>query len=151
MLPSLIPDNIVPFPVSKRFEPPNDNQVQEHCVVIGLPPIEGEKFMAYFESVGWSVGRSRKPMVSWRGALRTWKLNWQERQSDTFVGAIAQSIKPHGSITRLKAQRFEEIKTRIKAIKDGVTGLNSHTLEEIAELKKLRAEKEKLSAELGLA
>lgn len=81
--------------------------------------------------------------------MRTWKLNYQERDNQ-FVTGIAKSVTNH-AITKLKAERFSEVKNRIRCIKDGVTGLNEYTLEERAELKELRAERDRLGRELGLA
>lgn len=36
---------------------------------------EAQKFLDYYESVGWVVGRTRKPMKNWRGAISTWIKN----------------------------------------------------------------------------
>jgi hypothetical protein len=37
-----------------------------------LASLEAEKFVAWFDSVGWLVGRAKVPMKSWRGAVATW-------------------------------------------------------------------------------
>lgn len=34
--------------------------------------VEAKKFLNHYETVGWVVGRARKPMASWRGAVATW-------------------------------------------------------------------------------
>lgn len=36
---------------------------------------QAQLFLAYYESVGWIVGKSRKPMKSWAGAVTTWLHN----------------------------------------------------------------------------
>ena len=64
-------------PPSKRFAPPTDAEMEMECARIGLPPAEGQKFRAYYESNGWRVGKN--PMKSWRGALVGWKTRWEER------------------------------------------------------------------------
>lgn len=39
---------------------------------------EALRFHSYYESVGWVVGKSRKPMKNWRGAVATWLANRKE-------------------------------------------------------------------------
>lgn len=39
---------------------------------------EAKAFLDYYESVGWVVGRTRKPMKNWRGAVSTWIKNRRE-------------------------------------------------------------------------
>ena len=75
--------------MNKAFEPPSLIDIMIHCVEIELPAREGEKFKAYFDSVGWVVGKSRKPMKSWKGAMANWKFNWQDKQE------IKQEISPN--------------------------------------------------------
>lgn len=55
-----------------RFSPPSLEEVKAAFSEKGFAPSEADKFMAYFESVGWVVGASRKPMKNWRGAVATW-------------------------------------------------------------------------------
>ena len=64
-------------PPSKRFTPPTDAEMEMECARIGLPPVEGERFRAYYESNGWKVGKN--PMRSWKAALVGWKTRWEER------------------------------------------------------------------------
>jgi len=144
--------NIIQFPqVSNRpFVPPSIEEVIEHGATIGLPSIEAEKLWHFYTANGWRVGKN--PMKVWKSALAGWKLRWQERGGETqFVKSIAKSPAPNYAITTLKAKRFEEVKARIKTIRDGLSGLNTYTPEEREELKQLKAERDLLSAELGLA
>lgn len=39
---------------------------------------EAQRFLDYYDSVGWVVGKSRKPMKNWRGAISTWLHNRRE-------------------------------------------------------------------------
>ena len=57
---------------AKKFKPPSLEELKADFKERGFPLVEADKFMAYFESVGWVVGASRKPMKSWRGAVATW-------------------------------------------------------------------------------
>jgi uncharacterized protein YdaU (DUF1376 family) len=61
-----------PAPV-KRFVKPSAEEVGLQCAKIGLPDAEGAKFLSYYESNGWRVGRN--PMRSWPHALQNWKIN----------------------------------------------------------------------------
>ena len=63
------------------FKRPDVNEVRLQAAKVGLPEGEAERFMAYFDSNGWKVGRN--PMRSWRGALTTWRMNWEERRNGT--------------------------------------------------------------------
>jgi hypothetical protein len=42
--------------------------------------VTGDEFVSYYESVGWLVGHSRKPMTNWHAAVYTWYRNWAEKQ-----------------------------------------------------------------------
>lgn len=54
---------------------PTPQEVTEYAKSIGFN-LNGEKFCAYYESIGWMIGK--RPMKSWRGAVRTWKIREQE-------------------------------------------------------------------------
>lgn len=56
-------------PTHKRFVPPTVQDVAEYCREKGYP-VDPERFIAYYESNGWMVGRN--PMKSWQAAVRTW-------------------------------------------------------------------------------
>lgn len=57
---------------STRFTPPTPDEVRAYCEEHGYG-IDAEKFVAYYESNGWRVGRN--PMKDWRAAVRTWTRN----------------------------------------------------------------------------
>jgi len=59
-----------------RFEPPTMEQAKLQAAIVGLPDIEVEKFMAYYRSNGWRVGKN--PMQSWVGAMSGWQVRWRE-------------------------------------------------------------------------
>ena len=54
----------------KRFLPPTQKEVFDYMKDRGVVEIqaheEADKFVNYFESVGWIVGRTKKPMKSWK-------------------------------------------------------------------------------------
>lgn len=65
----------------KRFIQPSVQEVQEYAKTESLA-IDAERFVNYFESVGWVVGKG-KPMKSWQAAARNWAKNSQQQTSKT--------------------------------------------------------------------
>lgn len=53
----------------KRFTPPTQEDVEEYTKEKGYT-INAERFIAYYESNGWRVGKN--PMKDWRAAVRNW-------------------------------------------------------------------------------
>lgn len=56
--------------------PPTLHAVQAEMVSAGLPAIEADKFLDYYGSNGWKVGKSR--MCNWRKACQNWKRRYLE-------------------------------------------------------------------------
>lgn len=139
--------NIVPLHQPDRFVPPTIEQAMAYASEIGMSETEAKKMWYFYDSNGWRVGKNK--MKQWKSACAGWHL--RNSPDSGFVKAIAKSITPSYSIQKLKAERFAEVKARIKTIRDGVTGLNSYTPEERTELALLKVERDNLSRELGLA
>ena len=62
-----------------RFCPPTLEEVQSYVLEKGIE-IDTERFVAYYESNGWMVGRNK--MKSWKSAIVTWKKN-EEKYDQT--------------------------------------------------------------------
>jgi len=60
----------------QRFVPPALAEVESRCSEIGMPLIEAQKFINYYESINWIVGKNK--MHSWKSALTGWKLRRSE-------------------------------------------------------------------------
>jgi len=56
-----------------KFLPPTKEEVERYAKHLGVR-MEGQRFIDYWETRGWKLTKSR-PMVSWKGAVRTWKAN----------------------------------------------------------------------------
>ena len=54
----------------KRFIPPTQEEVEEYAKEKGYTVFSAERFIAYYESNGWKVGRN--PMKNWRAAVSGW-------------------------------------------------------------------------------
>jgi len=65
----------------KAFTPPSIEQLTDFFASKGLPSttagIQAQKFVAFYESKGWVVGKTK--MVSWRSAAAGWFLRGVER------------------------------------------------------------------------
>lgn len=60
----------------KRFVPPTIEEVSEYCRERGNR-IDPEKFVAYYQSKNWKVGRDK--MTDWKAAVITWEKNDRDR------------------------------------------------------------------------
>lgn len=72
----------------KRFVKPTLEQVQAYCQERNNG-VEPEKFINYYESKGWVVGKS--PMKDWKAAVRTWEksgYNQPKTEQPTQSGAL---------------------------------------------------------------
>jgi len=67
---------------TKRFLPPSISEVEDYCFEKrGLvDKIECEKFINFYESKNWMVGKSK--MVKWRSAFSSWLIRSDEYKSN---------------------------------------------------------------------
>lgn len=65
-------DNKESKPKKTRFIPPTVDEVRAYCDERGND-VDPEKFVAYYTSNGWRVGRN--PMKDYKAAIRTWEKN----------------------------------------------------------------------------
>lgn len=63
----------------KRFEPPTVEEVQGRIDEKGYG-VSAERFVSYYESNGWRVGRN--PMRDWRAALASWESRDRKEAGD---------------------------------------------------------------------
>lgn len=61
----------------KRFHPPTVEEVKAYCKE-RKNKIDPEKFVAYYESNGWCVGKSK--MKDWQASVRFWEKNDNQKQ-----------------------------------------------------------------------
>lgn len=57
-------------PAPKFIKPSHSELISEFSGKVGNPPNEATKFIAYYESIGWKVGRN--PMKNWKSAAAGW-------------------------------------------------------------------------------
>jgi uncharacterized protein YdaU (DUF1376 family) len=68
--PSPIIKKMADKPPAVRFQKPTAEELTEEAIRIGLPLPEVDKFLNYYESNGWKVGKNS--MRSWTAALKSW-------------------------------------------------------------------------------
>ena len=56
------------------FIKPTIEEVSLYCQEIGNK-FNPERFVNYYETRGWTVGKNNTPMKDWRAAIRTWEIN----------------------------------------------------------------------------
>ncbi len=78
---------------SPRFAPPSQEEVDLECARIGLPPAEGTKFVAFYASKGWKVGKA--PMKDWRMALVGWRTRWEEYRNANTQRSLGNGTARH--------------------------------------------------------
>lgn len=74
--------------VSTKFVPPTQQDVAEYCAEKGYLNIDIERFINYYESNGWMVGKNK--MKDWRATVRNW--NRSQRQELTTKGEKKNSF-----------------------------------------------------------
>lgn len=67
-------------PKAARFTPPTRDELDLAAAKLGMTSVEVDKFVAYYGSNGWRVGRN--PMKSWQHALTNWKLRWETERAN---------------------------------------------------------------------
>lgn len=67
-------------PTRHRFVPPTVDEVRAYCTEKGYP-IDPQRFVDYYTSNGWMVGRNK--MKDWRAAVRTWSRKEQPTNGTT--------------------------------------------------------------------
>lgn len=75
-----------------RFKPPTVEEVSAYIREKGYS-VDAEKFVAYYESNGWRVGRN--PMRDWKAALRTWQANQTGRGKTVIAQQYEQRDYSH--------------------------------------------------------
>ena len=74
-------------PEDVRDNPPSAEEVQTHLDELGETRFSGEYFVAANERDGWLTGKgkNRKPIVSWKGTVRTWRCQRDQWDKDRPV------------------------------------------------------------------
>ena len=84
-----------------RFSPPSVQEIEDYCTEKGFL-LDAERFVDYYASVGWRVGKN--PMKDWRAAVRTWvKKDTPKPEPENCGYVLAPAEDPW--ITAMRKQR----------------------------------------------
>lgn len=72
----------------KRFQKPTSSELKEYSASISFQDFDAEKFLDYYDSNGWKVGKN--PMVDWKATVRGWKKNGSNGK------AVSKPVYKHG-------------------------------------------------------
>lgn len=91
-IPDIVPDNSLDNSIKRggamRFCPPTLEEVKAYASERGYAGFNAERFLAYYESNGWKVGRN--PMKDWKAAVR----NWAARDKEQPTGRSTEWHNP---------------------------------------------------------
>lgn len=76
-----------PKPKTTRFVKPTLEEVKAYCKE-RLNMVDAEKFVNYYESNGWKVGKN--PMKDWKAAIRTWEKSTNTQQQSNILHLSAR-------------------------------------------------------------
>ena len=89
--------------VRERFQPPTKKQVGNYCTERNNE-INPEKFVDYYQSKGWLVGKSK--MIDWQAAVR----NWEKSESKNELSEIQNKINSSSTESDVDVKNKSEFK-----------------------------------------
>lgn len=72
------------------FTPPSVEEVKEYCLSVGSQ-VDAEMFVAFYESKGWLVGKSK--MKSWKSAIVTWEKRNNLKRIEPKKATVMETIE----------------------------------------------------------
>lgn len=87
-------DNVKDIGKRKRFAPPQVQDVSSYFAEQGSTPQEAQKFVDFYESKGWMVGKSK--MKDWKASARNWirrnKSDDAKQSKDDYYSQLASEV-----------------------------------------------------------
>ena len=77
----------------KRFAPPTLQEVKDYCLKMGYTHVDAERFIDYYTSNGWMVGKNR--MKDWKAAVRNWDRREKNPQRQDGAAEVAKKNRFH--------------------------------------------------------
>ena len=77
----------------KRFAPPTLQEVKDYCLKMGYTHVDAERFIDYYTSNGWMVGKNR--MKDWKAADRNWDRREKNPQRQDGAAEVAKKNRFH--------------------------------------------------------
>lgn len=77
----------------KRFAPPALQEVKDYCLKMGYTHVDAERFIDYYASNGWMVGKNR--MKDWKATVRNWDRSEKTPQRLDGAAEVAKKNRFH--------------------------------------------------------
>ena len=77
----------------KRFAPPTLQEVKDYCLKMGYTHVDAERFIDYYASNGWMVGKNR--MKDWKATVRNWDRSEKTPQRLDGAAEVAKKNRFH--------------------------------------------------------
>ena len=77
----------------KRFAPPTLENVSEYCREMGYTNVDAARFIDFYTSNGWMVGKNR--MKDWKAAVRNWDRREKNPQRQDGTAEVAKKNRFH--------------------------------------------------------
>lgn len=86
-------ENTIDGVKEKRFAPPTLENVSEYCREMGYTNVNAERFIDFYTSNGWMVGKNR--MKDWKAAVRNWDRREKNPQRQDGAAEVAKKNRFH--------------------------------------------------------
>ena len=86
-------ENTIDGVKEKRFAPPTLQEVKDYCLKMGYTHVDAERFIDYYTSNGWMVGKNR--MKDWKAAVRNWDRREKNPQRQDGAAEVAKKNRFH--------------------------------------------------------
>jgi len=95
----------------EKFRKPTADEVRAYAIGRGQTSFDAEKFIDYYDSVGWKIG-GKAPMKDWQASVRTWLKNGGTQSTSKVSGNAEaetawQRIRKAAKETHGDAKAFE--------------------------------------------
>ena len=86
-------ENTIDGVKEKRFAPPTLKNVSEYCQEMGYTNVDAARFIDFYTSNGWMVGKNR--MKDWKAAVRNWDRREKNPQRQDGAAEVAKKNRFH--------------------------------------------------------
>lgn len=86
-------ENTIDGVKEKRFAPPTLENVSEYCREMGYTNVDAARFIDFYTSNGWMVGKNR--MKDWKAAVRNWDRRERNPQRQDGAAEVAKKNRFH--------------------------------------------------------
>ena len=86
-------ENTIDGVKEKRFAPPTLENVSEYCREMGYTNVDAARFIDFYTSNGWMVGKNR--MKDWKAAVRNWDRREKNPQRQDGAAEVTKKNRFH--------------------------------------------------------